>query len=80
MVSSVESRNNLANYLEESGISIAIPTQVSEIREGSIHIIYKPLALGFELIDSNIVVYTDYEINTKRKKQTTSSLKSNALG
>ncbi len=39
MVSSVEARNNLANYLEESGISIAIPTQVSEIREGSIHII-----------------------------------------
>ena len=70
-VSSVESRNKLANYLEESGIMVAIPTQPDEVREGSIHIIYEPLPLGFELIDSNIVVYTDYEINTKRKKQPT---------
>lgn len=70
-VSSVESRNKLANYLEESGISVAIPTKLHEVREGSIHIIYEPLPLGFELVDLNVVVYTDYEINTKRKKQTT---------
>lgn len=67
-VSSTETRNNLANYLEESGLLVALPTSVEEIREASIHIIYDALPVGFELIESNIVVYTDYEINTKRKK------------
>ena len=67
-VSNTETRNNLANYLEESGLLVALPTSVEEIREASIHIIYDALPVGFELIESNIVVYTDYEINTKRKK------------
>lgn len=69
-VSNTETRNNLANYLEESGLSVALPTSVEEIREASIHIIYDALPVGFELIEPNIVVYTDYEINTKRKKNT----------
>ncbi len=30
---------------------------------------HKPLTLGFELIDSNIVVYTDYEIHTNEKNK-----------
>lgn len=69
-VSNTETRNNLANYLEESGISVALPTSVEEVREGLIHIVYDALPFGFELIEPNIVVYTDYEINTKRKKHT----------
>lgn len=68
-VSNTEARNNLANYLEESGISVALPTSISEVKEGSIHLVYEELPIGFELIEPNIVVYTDYEINTKRKKQ-----------
>ena len=74
-VSSMEARNNLANYLEELGITVAFPTSVEEVREGSIHLIYERLPLGFELLDPRIVVYTDYEIHTKRKKPT--SYKSN---
>ena len=69
-VSSVEARNNLANYLEESGVTVAFPTTIDEIREGSIHLVYERLPLGFELLEPNIVVYTDYEVHTKRKKQT----------
>ncbi|WP_235069315.1 transcription-repair coupling factor [Turicibacter sp. TJ11] len=74
-VSSMEARNNLANYLEELGITVVFPTSVEEVREGSIHLIYERLPLGFELLDPRIVVYTDYEIHTKRKKPT--SYKSN---
>ena len=40
-VSSVEARNNLANYLEESGVTVAFPTTIDEIREGSIHLVYE---------------------------------------
>lgn len=69
-VSSVEARNNLANYLEESGVTVAFPTTIDEIREGSIHLVYERLPLGFELLEPNIVVYTDYEVHPKRKKQT----------
>jgi len=68
--SSVQSRNNLANYLEEAGVSVAMPIAEDEIKEGEVHLIYRPLSLGFELFDANIVVYSDYEINTKQKKQT----------
>ena len=65
-VSSVEARNTL----EESGVTVAFPTTIDEIREGSIHLVYERLPLGFELLEPNIVVYTDYEVHTKRKKQT----------
>ena len=69
-LSSVEARNNLANYLEELGISVAFPTSIEEVRKGSIHLVHERIPIGFELLESNIVVYTDYEVHTKRKKQT----------
>ena len=69
-LASAQARNNLANYLEESNISVAIPTTIEEIKTGEIHLIRHPLNLGFELIDSNLVVFSDYEIHTKQKKQT----------
>lgn len=69
-LSSVEARNNLANYLEELGISVAFPTSLEEVRKGSIHLVHEKLPVGFELLEENIVVYTDYEVHTKRKKQT----------
>lgn len=69
-VSSVEARNNLANYLDELGVGVAFPTTIDEIREGSIHLICDCLAVGYELLEPHIVVYTDYEVHTKRKKST----------
>lgn len=69
-LSSVEARNNLANYLEELGISVAFPTSIEEVRKGSIHLVHERIPIGFELLEPNIVVYTDYEVHTKRKKQT----------
>ena len=69
-VGSVEARNNLADYLGEAGLPVAFPTRLDEIREGGVHLVYHPLSKGFELIDQKIVVYSDYEINAKQKKQT----------
>ena len=69
-LSSVETRNKLANYLEESGISVSFPTHLEEIKKGEVHLIYHPLTSGFELIDDNIVVYSNYELNTQKKKPT----------
>ena len=69
-VSSMMARNNLANYLEESGISVVMPIKDEEVQEGAVHLIFQPLSVGFELINANLVVYSDYEINTKQKKQT----------
>lgn len=69
-LSSVEARNNLANYLEELGVNVAFPTLLGEVKEGEIHLVYESLPMGFELVESNVIVYTDYEVHTKRKKTT----------
>lgn len=69
-MSSMESRNNLANYLDELGVRVAFPITLDEVREGSIHLVCENLTMGYELLDPNIVVYTDYEVHTKRKKKT----------
>ncbi|MGL4373060.1 MAG: transcription-repair coupling factor, partial [Turicibacter sp.] len=68
--SSVEARNKLVNYLDESGVSAALPSSIAEVKEGSIHVIYQKINQGFELPELNVVVYTDYEINAQRKKST----------
>ena len=70
-LSSAQARNNLANYLEDAGIPISMPLTIDEVKEGEVHLIYQPLNLGFEMIDAKMIVYSDYEINTKQKKQTT---------
>lgn len=67
-LSNMETRNNLANYLEEKGVSVAFPTEISEIKEGSVHLIYQPLSAGFELIDENLIVYSNYELSAQKKK------------
>lgn len=68
-VASSKTRNNLVNYLEEAKLSALIPTKVDEIGEGEINVLHQPLSLGFELIDSGLVVYSEYEITAKQKKQ-----------
>jgi len=67
-LSNMETRNKLANYLDESGINVAFPTNLGEIQQGSVHLIYQPLSAGFELIDENLIVYSNYELSAQKKK------------
>lgn len=67
-LSNMETRNKLANYLDESGINVAFPTTVEEIQQGSVHLVYQPLSAGFELIDENLIVYSNYELSAQKKK------------
>ena len=67
-LSQAESRNKYANYLEEKGLHIAFPTKLEEVKEGAVHLIHQPLSAGFELIDENLVVYSNYELNHQKKK------------
>ncbi len=66
---SVKSREHFATYLQESGLSIAMPSSSSEVKTGEIHIVIDELAQGYELIEADTIVYTDYEISAQRNKK-----------
>ncbi|MCL1949309.1 MAG: transcription-repair coupling factor [Turicibacter sp.] len=67
-LSNMETRNKFANDLENRGIPVAFPTQIEEVEKGSVQLIYQPLSAGFELIDENVLVYSNYELTAQKKK------------
>ncbi|HAX73894.1 MAG TPA: transcription-repair coupling factor [Firmicutes bacterium] len=69
-VHSAETRNKLVNYLEEAGVRVAMPSNVDEVKEGYVHVIFEKINVGYEFIEDKIIVFTDYEINAQRKKAT----------
>ena len=77
VANSVKSRAQFTSYLESARLSVAMPSSLSEVKVGEIHIVMDHLASGYELIDSNVVVFTDYEISSKAKKQTSYKSTSN---